>query len=343
MPIYTFPPGAAGGGGGSGVDTRAATFVVNPTGQNADFDNLPAAVAALAALSPVFGGKLFLREGVYNLPVVLPDCPITFEGVAAEAAFGPAAGTVIDLGANPVDMFSVLAGGVNSLKYKFIRCNFRGAGVIGQNVFRDDSACVPEFEDCDFQSLDKICVGNAANGTNLKLKGCTSFLVQQIFDALFDFVSVCDIRDSLLFIDGPVAVNGKTSFNVSNSNINTFALVNPTVECGFGSVINGCRLLLDITIPAGVFDCRFGTFSMLGKLTIDGAFNDIGAGSNVESVPLGIVLAGARNSLVGLHFDGVATPIQETTGDFNLVDGVNGFGASVFPVGANSVLGTVVP
>ncbi len=141
-----------------------------------------------------------------------------------------------------------------------------------------------------------------------------------------------------------MALNGKTTLICDESNINTFAVVNPTMELGFGSVITGSRLLMDITVPAGVFSCRFAAFSLLGHLVLAGNFNDIGAGSNIESVAVGITLTGVRNTMVGLHFDGVGIPIQELAGgDFNLADAINGFGASVFPVGASSVLGTFIP
>jgi len=341
MPIYTFPPGAAGGGGAPPTP-KAATFVVSPIPGVGDFTTIPAAMAALVAMAPPLGGKIFLREGVYTLPVVLPDLPITFEGVAQEEFAGPAGGSVIDLGLGAFTAFHILPGG-SPQQYRFVRVNFRGVGAPGQNVVLDDSGCFIEFDECDFQGIDKCGVSTAPFGTTMSLSGCSSFTMKQLFDGAVPGVSVVEIENSLLFIDGPVAVNARTSVVCDRSFVNTFAVVNPTMELGFGSVFTDSRLLMDLHIPAGVESCRFAGMSLIGKLTIDGNNNNVGGGCSFESVPAGVVISSLRNTLAGIRFVGVPAPITEVGGaDFNLYDAINGFAGSTV-IGGSSVVGTVIP
>lgn len=80
----------------------AATFVVNPTGADADFTTIAAALAAAAALPAGVGADIYLREGTYSISVTLTlsDREITIRGAGRGA-------TILDLGSNAIAIFTL--------------------------------------------------------------------------------------------------------------------------------------------------------------------------------------------------------------------------------------------
>lgn len=78
------------------VDTRAATLVVSPTGDRADYSDIQQALNAL----PADGGIIYLREGTFNIsaPITFPDKPIKIVGSGRN-------NTVINIGSNAISAF----------------------------------------------------------------------------------------------------------------------------------------------------------------------------------------------------------------------------------------------
>ena len=117
--------GPAGGGGGE--DIFAATFVVNPTGENANFTTLEAALAAV----PAEGAYIYLREGTYTPPAggyIMPDVPVKVYGSGRGA-------TIFNLG-SAADRVFVL--GV--AQYSFGDFSILGDGTVGQLCFFNGSS-----------------------------------------------------------------------------------------------------------------------------------------------------------------------------------------------------------
>jgi len=79
------------------VPDRAATFVVHPTPGIGDATTIQEALDML----PASGGSILVREGTYalTLTITLPDKPVSI--------FGCGDATIIDLGANVIDAFTI--------------------------------------------------------------------------------------------------------------------------------------------------------------------------------------------------------------------------------------------
>ena len=84
------------------LNRTAATFVVDPTGADADFTTIAAALLAAAALPAGVGADIYLGKGTYTLVagLVLPAKNITIRGAGRNVTF-------LDFGSNAVSAFSL--------------------------------------------------------------------------------------------------------------------------------------------------------------------------------------------------------------------------------------------
>lgn len=112
---------------------KAATLVVHPVPGIGDFTTIQ---AALAAIVPLGGGYILVREGTYTPPVggyILPAVPVEIIGCGSDFNV-PSASTTIDLGAAVDKVFSK----VSKQQVKIADMTIVGTGIAGQTFFENN-------------------------------------------------------------------------------------------------------------------------------------------------------------------------------------------------------------
>jgi Cu/Ag efflux protein CusF len=288
---------------------KAATLVVSPVVGIGDYTTIE---AALAAIAPLGGGYILVREGTYTPPVggyVQPNAPVEIVGCGSNFA-NPAQGTLIDLTGFTGNLFN------KSFKHNFkVRdLTIRGTGAAGQNFFDTTVPDSSNYLDIESVNIDQVQGGISLTGAQLNVRARNLTFTPSLATAasfwsgtggLMVQMDMCQVIGATI-TGNPVIYATNCEFQLVQAApfVNNIGSLRAAI-CKFAGemlILSGGSEIAGCTFTSGIFGAppaRYLDFPA-GVSTIEGCIFEVGATSEDIRISGG----GARAQITGNYFAG---------------------------------------